>query len=229
MNVSATPIPVARANSRSAAAAPTRATPLPARMIGFDAARITFAASSSSRPLGSGRRHAQRRRQRLGVDHVAHHVLGQLDVRRPRLLRLRDLERLAHDLGDHARRVQPRVPLRDRLEHRDDVDVLVGLLVHPLEVGLPGERDERGAVEERVGDRRDEVRRARPERAEADARAARQAPVHVRHVGAALLVPDGHERDRRVLERLVEVQRLLARDAEHVLDALGLEALDEQV
>ena len=31
------------------------------------------------------------------------------------------------------------------------------------------------------------------------------------------------------LERLVEVQRLLARDAEYVLDALGLQALDEQV
>ena len=31
------------------------------------------------------------------------------------------------------------------------------------------------------------------------------------------------------LERLVEVQRLLARDAEYVLDALGLEALHEQI
>ena len=58
---------------------------------------------------------------------------------------------------------------------------------------------------------------------------ARQPAVHVGHVGAALLVADGHERDRRVLERLVEVQRLLARDPEHVLDALGLEALDEQL
>ena len=30
-------------------------------------------------------------------------------------------------------------------------------------------------------------------------------------------------------ERLVQVERLLAGDAEHVLDALGLEALDEDV
>jgi hypothetical protein len=42
-------------------------------------------------------------------------------------------------------------------------------------------------------------------------------------------MPHGHERDRRVLQRLVEVQRLLARDAEYVLDALGLQALHEQV
>ena len=53
------------------------------------------------------------------------------------------------------------------IEH--DVDVLVRLLVHALEVALAGERDQRRAVEEGVGDRRDEVRGARAERAEADA------------------------------------------------------------
>ena len=37
------------------------------------------------------------------------------------------------------------------------------------------------------------------------------------------------ELDRGVRQRLVEVERLLARDAEDVLDALGLEALDEDV
>src|SRR4051794_18135390 len=56
MNVSATPIPVARANSRSAGAAPTRATPLPASTTGLIAPRITSAAFSSSCALGSGRR-----------------------------------------------------------------------------------------------------------------------------------------------------------------------------
>ena len=75
----------------------------------------------------------------------------------------------------------------------------------------------------------DEVRRARAERAEADAGAAGQAAVHVGHVGPALLVANGDEVDRGVVERLVEVERLLARDAEDVLDALGLEALHEQV
>ncbi len=54
MNVSATPMPVARANPRSAAAAPVRATPLPASTTGRSAARITSSAVSSSCQLGSG-------------------------------------------------------------------------------------------------------------------------------------------------------------------------------
>src|SRR3712207_7651296 len=58
-------------------------------------------------------------------------------------------------LGDHPGAVEPRVPLRDRLEHRHHVDVLVALLVGALEVALAGERHERGAVKPRVGHRRD--------------------------------------------------------------------------
>ena len=113
--------------------------------------------------------------------------------------------------------------------HAHQVDVLVRLLVHPLEVALAGERHQRRAVQVGVGHRGHEVQRARPERAEADARVAGQAAVDVGHVGAALLVADRHEVDRRARQRLVEVERLLARDAEDVLDALGLEALDEDV
>ena len=56
MNVSATPIPLARASSRSAGAAPARATPLPARITGLIASRIISAAASSSPALGSRRR-----------------------------------------------------------------------------------------------------------------------------------------------------------------------------
>ena len=84
--------------------------------------------------------------------------------------------------------VQTSVPLRHRFEHRDDVDVLMGLLVHALEVGLPGQSDERRAVEEGVGHAGEEVRRPWPERAEANTGALGQAAVHVRHVGAPLLM-----------------------------------------
>ena len=54
MNVSATAIPVARQNSRSAGAAPARTTPLPASATGLIALRMTSAALSSSRAEGSG-------------------------------------------------------------------------------------------------------------------------------------------------------------------------------
>src|SRR3712207_8863605 len=53
---------------------------------------------------------------------------------------------LADHLGDDPRVRQAGVPLRDGPEHRDDVDVLMGFLVHPLEVALAGEGDERRAV-----------------------------------------------------------------------------------
>ena len=71
------------------------------------------------------------------------------------LLGLGDLERLAHDLGDDLRRRSARAFhfVIGRM-NIDDVDVLVRLLVHALEVGLAGEGDERRAVEEGVGDAR---------------------------------------------------------------------------
>ena len=105
----------------------------------------------------------------------------------------------------------------------------MGLLVHPLDRALAREGDERRVVEVGIRDRGDEVQRSGPERAEADAGAPGQAADHVRHVGAALLLANGHERDRRMLQRVVEVERLLAGDAEHVAHAFGLEALDEDV
>ncbi len=168
-------------------------------------------------------------RQRLGLELGGHDVLGQLQVGGAGLLGLGHLERLADDLGDDLRAGDARVPLRDRPEELDEVDELVGLLVHPLEVGLARQRDERRAVEVGVADRGNEVHRAGAEGAQADAGPAGETAVHVGHVGAALLVAHGDERDRRVGQRLVEVERLLARDAEHVLDTLCFQALHEDI
>ena len=105
----------------------------------------------------------------------------------------------------------------------------MGLLVHPLEVGLAGQGDQRRAVQEGVGHGGDQIGGAGAQRAQAHAGAAGQAPVGVGHVGPALLVADGNELDRGVGQRLVEVERLLAGNAEDVLNALGLQALDEHI
>jgi hypothetical protein len=150
-------------------------------------------------------------------------------MRGARLLALGDLEGLAHDLGDDLRVLHARVPLGDRAHHARQVDVLVRLLVHPLQIALAGERHERRAVEVGVRHGGDEVERARAERSEADPGAAGEPAPHVGHVGAALLVPDRDELDRRARQRVVQVERLLARYAEYVLDALGLEAFHEDV
>jgi hypothetical protein len=96
-------------------------------------------------------------------------------------------------------------------------------------VGLAGERHQRRAVEEGVGDGGDEVRRPGPERAQADAGAAGQPAVDVGDVGAALLVADRDELDVAAGEGLVQIERLLAGNAEDALDALGSEALDQEL
>ena len=218
-----------RARTRAApGAAPPRTTPLPASATGLIAPRIRSAALSSSRAAGSGRAWRRRGSGSASISAAITSSGSSMWVA-PGFSRLGDLERLAHDLGDDRRVGEPGVPLGDRPHHAQEVDVLVRLLVHPLEVALAGERHERRAVEEGVGDRGHEVQRARAERAEADAGAAGQPAVDVGHVGAALLVAHRDELDRRARQRLVQVERLLARDAEDVLDALGLEALHEDV
>ena len=229
MNVSATPMPLARTSSRSAGAAPARATPLPARITGLIAERMRSAAASSSPALGSRRRLFVLTGSGSASTGSAITSSGSSMCVGPGLGSCATLNALRTTSGITAGAHQPRVPLHDRLEHRDDVDVLVGLLVHALEVRLPGQRDERRAVQERVRDGGDEVRRARAERAEADAGAAGEAAVHVGHVGPALLVADRHEADRGVVQGLVQIEGLLARNAEHVLDALRLQAFHEQV
>ena len=81
-----------------------------------------------------------------------------------RLLGLRELESLADHLGNHGRRFQARVPLRQRAQVLDDVDVLVGLLVDAIAGGLTRDGHEGRAVEVGVGDTRGEVGRSGPER-----------------------------------------------------------------
>ena len=157
-------------------------------------------------------------------------VLGQLDVGRAGLLEGRDAERLADDLGDRLDPLHARVPFRDRREHVDDVDDLVGLLVELVRGRLAGDRDHRGAVEVRVGDAGDEVRRARPERAHRDRGSTRQPPVDVGHERRALLVARRDVADGLgPRQRVEDVHRLLAGHREDPLAALGGEAVDEEV
>ena len=157
-------------------------------------------------------------------------VLRQLDVGRPGLLERRDPEGLAHDLGDALGLLDPRVPLRDGLEHPHDVDDLVGLLVELGRGRLAGDRDHRRAVQERVGHAGDEVRGARTERAHRDRGTAGQAAVDVGHERRALLVAGRDVADGFVARQRVEdVHRLLAGHREDVVAALGGEAVDEEV
>ena len=157
------------------------------------------------------------------------HVLRQLEVARPGLLLLGDLERLPHHLGDDLARLDLGVPLREGPERLHDVDVLVGLLVEEAAGELARDRHHGRPVEVRVGQARGEVRRAGPEGREAHARPAGQPPPDVRHEGRRLLVADRDEADGRVEEGVVQIERLLAGHAEDVAHALLLEAADEEL
>ena len=179
--------------------------------------------------MARGQRH--RRRAAVGrVDIGRGDVLGDLDVCRSRLLERRDAERLAHDLGDRPDPLDARVPLRHRLEHPHDVDDLVRLLVELARGGLAGDRDHRGAVEVRVGDPRDEVRCARAERPHGDRRTTGEPAVDVGHERGALLVARRDVTHALVAgQRVEDVHRLLARDGEDEIAALGSETVDEEV
>src|SRR5439155_21740172 len=109
------------------------------------------------------------------------------------LLLLRALERLPYGLRDHRARLDPRVPLRERPEDVDDVDVLVRLLVEQVPRKLARDRDDGRAVEVRIGDPGDEIGGTGPERGQAHAGAAGEPSPHVGHERGPLLVPHGDE------------------------------------
>jgi len=67
--------------------------------------------------------------------------------------------------------------------------------VDPVAAGLPGDGDDGRAIEVRVGDAGDEVRRPGPECRQAHARPAGEPPPDVRHERGALLVTARDEPD----------------------------------
>ena len=174
------------------------------------------------------RRPAYLEGQRVGV--LARDVFRELDVSRARLLQTRQAEGLADDLRRRFGHADAGAPLRDRAEHPHDVDVLVRFLVRTLESDLPGDGDERGAVDLCVRHSGDEVGRARPQRGEAHPGIRRETAVDVGHERGALLVPREDELDLvAVRQRGVEGEGLLAWNPEHVPHALVLEAAHEKL
>ena len=146
----------------------------------------------------------------------------------------------AAGLGDVERRLdrvrqlldvldEPRM-LDDRDRDPGDVALLKRVGADQVRPHLPGDADERGRVHPGVGDRGDEVRGARPGGGEGDTDPARRAGVALGHVARALLVAGEHVADRRAAgERVVGRQDRASRDAEHRVDAFGLERAQERV
>ena len=155
-------------------------------------------------------------------------VLRDVDQHRPRAARRGQVE----GLHEHARDV---LDLRDEVGVLDDrhedagrVGLLEGVRADQVRRHLARDDHERRRVEERVGHRRDEVRRTGPGRRQGDADPARGARVALRHVAGALLVAHQHVLDlgSRRGERVVDRKDRPAGDPEADLDAARLERAD---
>src|SRR2546430_1397378 len=93
---------------------------------------------------------------------------------------------------------------------------------------LPAQRDHRRAIEERLRDARDEVRRPRSERAEADAGDPSRGRHRVCHERGRRLVPREHELEPGLAEALDEVDDLAAGMAHDVAHARGAKAVADE-
>src|SRR5205807_4985109 len=87
---------------------------------------------------------------------------------------------------------------------------------------------ERSAVEEGIGHARDEIRRAGPQRREANPRVGGESSVDVRHERSGLLVAGEDETDGAVPKGVHQLQVLLAGNPEGETDPFVSEAGDEE-
>ena len=167
---------------------------------------------------------------RLGpvpVHRLVGDVLGHVDEHRTRATRRGDVERLADDARDVGGVGDQPVVLGDRHGDADGVGLLEGVGADHRVRHLPGDDHQRDAVHVRVAQRRDDVGRRRTAGDHGHARSAGCVRVPLGHVARALLVAHEDVADRRVDERVVHGQDGAAREAEHDLRVLHLEALDE--
>jgi len=102
------------------------------------------------------------------------------------------------------------VPFRDGFEHGQDIDELMGFFVHPIQRGLPRDRDQRGAIQIRISHAGEQIGCPRPQSRETDPGLSCQPPMDIGHEGRALLVSNGNKPDLRIHERVQDVQRLFS-------------------
>ena len=181
-----------------------------------------------------------RGRRILGADHVhgkrsevasggRFHILRDYEVSRPRPLSLGALERLANHLGNRLWAKYVIGPFGHGVEHEDEVDTLMRLLVDPVQPDLSREGDQGRAVRGGVGGPEEEVDRPRPERRRAYPGLSRQTAVDLGHERRGLLVADEDVPDLRAVQRVHQVYILLTWDAEDVLYTFVLKTTHDQL
>jgi hypothetical protein len=177
-----------------------------------------------ARPTGD----AARDRHRVGL--LVGDVLGQFEMDGAGLFLLGQPNRLA----DAARNIVGACHLigefRDRPHHPHDIQDLEPALFRFLDRFLAGDHQHRHPAQLGIGRRCHEIGGSRSQRRQANAGLAGVPSIGRGHESRALLMPRQDQFDLgRSRQAVEEIKVLLAGHAEDVLDALVLEALDEQV
>ena len=207
--------------------------PLPVMIIGRLAAASSLAAASTSSGEGAGRLRDCCRAQRLDVGTRRHRVPRHLDRDRAGPPRQHLAERLVDDLRRVGRTLDARRPFRQRAQGGELVGQLVQMAAAAAEEGrgnLPRDAQHRRAAPVRRAQRRRGVEDAGPRHDREHARPARRARIAERHVAAGLLVTgaDGADLLAALLQRVEQRIELRARQAEHRVDAVGDQRLDDR-
>ena len=166
---------------------------------------------------------------RFVLDVGAREVLGDVHQDRPGPAAAGQVERLVDGLRDLPRVLDHERVLDDR--HRDaaGVALLEAVGADQLGADLAGEEHRGDGVEHRVADRRHQVGGAGARGAEGHAHPAGGLGVALRRVAAARLVADQDVADPPVVDRVVGGEVRAAGQAEHDLDALGLQGLHQGI
>ena len=227
MKVLTTPMPVFSHSNRNCLLARRRMQPLPAMITG----RLALA-QQVERAIDDlvvrDRATESSYRERLAVGLELREILRQLDQHGARFLGPRDTDRLTHHLRNVVGMANARRPLRNGLEHADDVHYLMRLLVQAPRRPLPGEHQHGRMIHVGIGHAGDQIGCAGPERAETAGRISGEPPIGLGHECRALFVTRQDETNLgRSLQRHHEVGILLTGNAKDVLHPLFLETLDE--
>ena len=173
-----------------------------------------------------------RARQRAGgpvaaeLHGLRQQVARQVHQHRPRLARARDDEGLAHGFHDQVGAVDTHRPFGDGPEQLLLRDLLAGTAVGVGHGRAAGEDDDGQRADEGFGDAGHQVGGARPCRDAAHAWLSGELRMAGGHAGRNLLVAHQDVADLgRVVQRVVDAQRVAAGHAEDEAHALGLQHL----
>ena len=164
----------------------------------------------------------------MDVGLLGEHVLGKREHDRPRPARGGDGERPRDRLRQRVDVPDLVRPLRERREHRLEIDLLERLTAAILAGDLTDEQEHRRRVLERDVDTGRGVGRTGPTRDEADARASGELAVRLGHARRARLHAAHDELDLGgVVERVERGEVALAGDAEDAVGPVEPELVDE--